>query len=116
MCNERTWERTIDSLTYNRPEDLKKIEPTALEGEAGERGLVEVRLNGPQLVEYLHRLNRAAHPGKWEGTPDPMAQRMYAALTPVVDSIDPTAVSAEIPQVSVDDLIGVPAADDEPDS
>lgn len=117
ICPERLWERTNDSQrTGKNYEDLKEVEPIPIEGEDGERGLVEIRLNGPQLVQYLQHLDYNAHPGSWNRNPDPLSVRMYQALAPVVDAIDPAATAAEIPVATVDDTVGVPATDEDDDA
>jgi hypothetical protein len=100
VCVKDLWERT---RAGEWPQgDLEgKATPTP-------DGLVTVELTGPQLVDYIERL---AFKGFQQGRPsgDPLAVRMYNALGPVIDQIQPGAPPATVPEVRVDDPVASPS-------
>ncbi|MFE4540217.1 hypothetical protein ACFRKB_34990 [Streptomyces scopuliridis] len=106
-CTRDMWDETRDSMRGDSGSTtFDEVKPRKLGGEQGARGLVTVTLTGPQLVEYLRKLDYEAHPGHMTNASDddgPLARRMYNALAPVVDRIKPGQMPAEIPQAVVDD-------------
>lgn len=70
-------------------------------------GLVTVELTGPNLVDLLEYLDAHAHPGWWDGVDlDPLALRMYNAIAPRVDAIQPTPMAGEpVPEVVINDSV-----------
>ncbi|MFE7515752.1 hypothetical protein ACFU8I_31670 [Streptomyces sp. NPDC057540] len=104
-CTLDMWDRTRESGRDSPSDDtFVKVKPRKLGGAQGERGLVEVTLTGPQLVEYLRKLDYDAHGGlnrDWDD--EPLARRMYNAIAPVVDRIQPGRPPTNIPSTVVDD-------------
>jgi hypothetical protein len=71
-------------------------------------GLVTVELSGPHLVDLLKKLDSDAH-GGW-GQHDPTAIRMYDAIAPRVDAIQPnTQAGTPVPEVTINDTAGAPS-------
>ncbi|QHZ00084.1 hypothetical protein SSPS47_33850 [Streptomyces sp. S4.7] len=106
-CTQDLWDETRDS-SRDRTDSTKfdEVKPRKLGGEQGVRGLVTVTLTGPQLVEYLRKLDHDAHPGRLNTehkNNGPLARRMYNALAPVVDGVKPGQTPAVVPQAVVDD-------------
>lgn len=84
------WDRTRKDRRDRKTGDSDRVKPRKLGGEQGKRGLIEVTLTGPQLVEYLRTLDYEAHGGIYRDHADePLARRMYDAIVPVVDRIEP---------------------------
>ncbi|MER7521016.1 hypothetical protein [Streptomyces sp. NPDC126499] len=112
-CTKDMWDRTRDSGRDRLDSDtFDDVKPRKLPGEPGKRGLIEVTLTGPQLVDYLRKLDYDAHGGfNQDHDDEPLARRMYNALAPVVDRIEPGKAPVEVPSVAVDDaaLAGPPA-------
>ncbi|MFJ8663502.1 hypothetical protein [Streptomyces sp. NPDC093795] len=107
VSTQDMWDRTRQG---GRPQSngtsFDEVKPRKLGGEQGRRGLIEVTLTGPQLVEYLRKLDYDAHGGNFRDSADePLARRMYDAIVPVVDRIEPGKAPAEVPSVSVDDAV-----------
>ena len=73
-------------------------------------GLISVDLSGPNLVDLLELLDRHAHPG-WgrdDGKPNPLAVRLYNAITPAIDKVG--ASGGTTPQVVINDTtVGAPS-------
>lgn len=106
-CTKDLWDRTgghKDSFGDNFRAPVK-----AQVTDQG-NGVIVVQLNGPQLVDLLKKLDYKAH--RFDGQGDPLAQRMYDAIAPTVDTIQATpAAGAQPPQVVIDDaVINAPAA------
>lgn len=106
-CTQDMWDKTRDSnRDGTNSTKFDEVKPRKLGGEQGSRGLIVVTLTGPQLVEYLRKLDHDAHPGRLNDEHKdngPLARRMYNALAPVVDRITPGRTPAEVPQAVVDD-------------
>ncbi|MEU0524896.1 hypothetical protein [Streptomyces niveus] len=106
-CTRDMWDETRDSSRDSADSTkFDEVEPRKLGGEQGARGLVTVTLTGPQLVEYLRKLDHDAHPGRLNTehkNNGPLARRMYNALAPVVDGVKPGQTPAAVPQAVVDD-------------
>ncbi|MEV5484481.1 MULTISPECIES: hypothetical protein [Streptomyces] len=91
-----------------RSDKFDKVNPVKLGGDRGKRGLIQVTLTGPQLVEYLRKLDHDAHGGfDFDGDNDdePLARRMYDAIAPVVDHIKQGRPPQTVPQAVVDDAV-----------
>lgn len=95
-CSQDLWDRTGGQAGINA-----KVTK-------GNDGLVTVDLSGPQLVDLLESLDWAAHVHLGEEA-DPLAARMYDAIAPRVDAIQPTPRAGEpIPEVVIDDAAPAP--------
>lgn len=101
------WEQT--KPTYNGSE-LSDLEPVPMDGEEGKRGLVRVNLTGTQLSEYLDHLDHDAHASAFYSIPaeeQAAAERVYTAISEVVDQITPrTSEDEPAPEVIIDDTVG----------
>jgi hypothetical protein len=101
------WTETLPAANNS---ELHDLEPTPLEGEEGERGLVRVNLTGTQLVEYLDSLNQEAHSTgimRSSSYNPAAASRVYTAVSEVVDQISVRRDEGEPdPEVIIDDTVG----------
>ncbi|MFD5398595.1 hypothetical protein ACFWJW_30840 [Streptomyces sp. NPDC127097] len=110
-CTKDMWDRTRKSgLDREDDDEFDKVKPVKLGGDQGKRGLIQVTLTGPQLVEYLRKLDHDAHGGvnmygQRPGDNEPMARRMYDAITPVIDHIKQGQPPQTVPQAVVDDAV-----------
>ncbi|MCZ1012641.1 hypothetical protein [Streptomyces lydicus] len=106
-CTKDMWDRTRKSGLDKRDDDeFDKVKPVKLGGDQGKRGLIQVTLTGPQLVEYLRKLDYDAHDGPLsEPQDEPLARRMYDAIAPVVDHIKQGRPPQTVPQAVVDDAV-----------
>jgi hypothetical protein len=105
-CTKDMWDRTLDSGRPVHDDDntFDGVKPRKLNGAQGKRGLIEVTLTGPQLVEYLRRLDYEAHGGFAAQRDDaPLARRMYNALAPIVDRVEIGHPPTAVPRAVVDD-------------
>ncbi|MGW9453334.1 hypothetical protein [Streptomyces sp. NPDC055632] len=106
-CTKDLWDRTklgSTSVTDSH-EDAK---PRRADGEAGQRGLVEITLTGAQLVDYLKTLERDISGGPAANSSiEPLSRRMYDAIAPVVDRIEKGKPPTEAPRAVVDDAVGL---------
>ncbi|MFF3735535.1 hypothetical protein ACFYXM_36070 [Streptomyces sp. NPDC002476] len=103
-CTRDLWDRT--SHPEYGAESFDDAKPRKLPGSQGERGLVEITLTGTQLVDYLDQLAMDIGGGLFaRGDDRPMAQRMYAAIAPVVDRIQKDTPPTEVPVATVNDAI-----------
>ncbi|MBD2829891.1 hypothetical protein ID875_21220 [Streptomyces globisporus] len=105
-CTKDLWERTKDGR--KRSEDSHEdAKPRKLDGSSGDRGLVEVTLTGPQLVDYLKALEEDISGGAFaDGSIEELSRRMYEAIAPVVDRIERGKPPTEVPVAVVDDAVG----------
>ncbi|MFJ4917629.1 hypothetical protein [Streptomyces sp. NPDC088726] len=103
-CTRDLWDRTKPGREpVNSHEDAK---PRALNGAAGERGLVEITLTGAQLVDYLKVLEEDISGGPYANrSVEELSRRMYDSIAPVVDRIEKGKPPAEVPRAVVDDAV-----------
>lgn len=108
-CTQDMWDRT--RLTADRQTDSHEdAKPRKLDGTAGKRGLVEITLSGPQLVDYLKTLEDDIDGNLFaDSSREQLSRRMYDAIAPVVDQIEKGKPPTEIPQAVVDDAVGLPS-------
>ncbi|MFD3889961.1 hypothetical protein [Streptomyces microflavus] len=107
-CTKDLWERTKDGRKYNQ-DSHEGAKPRALSGPSGDRGLVEITLTGPQLVDYLKALEEDISGGAFaDGSIEELSRRMYEAIAPVVDRIEKDKPPTEVPVAIVDDAVGPP--------
>ncbi|MEV7470888.1 hypothetical protein AB0O20_30940 [Streptomyces kronopolitis] len=115
-CTKDMWDRTRKSgRDGTNDEQFDKVKPVKLGGDQGKRGLIQITLTGPQLVEYLRKLDYDAHGGldmngQRPGDNEPMARRMYDAIAPVIDHIKQGQPPQSVPQSVVDDAVADPSA------
>ncbi|MEU1091591.1 hypothetical protein ACFYPN_32060 [Streptomyces sp. NPDC005576] len=103
-CTKDLWERTKHGADLSDSHEDAK--PRSLHGPAGERGLVEITLTGPQLVDYLKTLEEDISGGFLaDRSIEELSRRMYEAIAPVVDRIERGKPPAEVPQAVIDDAV-----------
>ncbi|MFJ2875497.1 MULTISPECIES: hypothetical protein [unclassified Streptomyces] len=104
-CTRDMWERTT-ALSDPVLGSFRDAKPRKSDGAARGRGLVDVTLTGPQLVDYLKQLNDDMSGGLLgRDSVEPMSRRMYEAIAPVVDRIQKNGPPTEVPTATVDDAV-----------
>lgn len=94
-CSKDLWERTRRA-GYDGEVKAKAVKDIG-------NGMASVELSGPQLVDYLDVLSDDAF--GWHGR-DPLSERMYNAIAPVVDKIrGPLTATDPVPEVTLNDVV-----------